>query len=103
MVAADNLLDPSTQRDGREALEQFLSRDSGFGLVLLDVDMPRMGGPECFERLKEIDPKVRVVFFSGRADASVEKGLLAGGAKAFLYKPVDPNTLKRTIAGALAH
>jgi two-component system chemotaxis response regulator CheB len=58
-------------------------------LVLLDVFMPEMNGPEVLERIRRDFPKVAVVMISGAtgADASITINALANGALDFIPKP----------------
>ncbi|HAM49713.1 MAG TPA: hypothetical protein DCP92_03090 [Nitrospiraceae bacterium] len=51
--------------NGREAIDVYTLRKGEIDLVILDLIMPKMGGAEAFQRLKEIDPDVRVVISSG--------------------------------------
>src|SRR6185295_18346221 len=54
-----------TARNGEEALRVFQDQAATIDLVLLDLTMPVMGGQECFKRMKEINPRVRVLISSG--------------------------------------
>jgi len=70
-------------------------------LVLLDLAMPVMSGEECFRRLRELDPAVRVVISSGFSSASSASQVLRDGALDFVPKPFDINGLVRTVQDAL--
>lgn len=89
-------------RDGVEALEAYLAAPAKFDVVLLDVDMPRMSGPECFARLRAADPQVRVVLMSGLWHRDPGLAGEFASAHAFLHKPVESQVLERTIATLLA-
>jgi len=58
-------------------------------LVLLDIDMPRMGGREVLQRVRETPPcpHLKVVLFSGRASGDDMAELLLAGADDYLPKP----------------
>ncbi len=58
-------------------------------LVLLDVFMPEMNGPEVLERIRRDFPRVAVVMISGAtgADAAITVKALADGALDFIPKP----------------
>jgi response regulator RpfG family c-di-GMP phosphodiesterase len=58
-------------------------------LVLLDIDMPQMTGPELLRRLREQPPcpNLKVIMFSGRATADEMAQMLVAGADSYLTKP----------------
>ena len=58
-------------------------------LVLLDVQMPGVDGPEVLAALQTIDPDVRVFFMTGDAGRYSEDGLLAMGARRVFAKPLN--------------
>jgi DNA-binding NtrC family response regulator len=51
--------------DGAEAVDVYCREPGGIDLVILDLSMPRLSGPDAFQRLLMIDPNVRVLFASG--------------------------------------
>jgi PAS domain S-box-containing protein len=72
---------------GSEALEICSSSPLEISLILTDVVMPEMSGPELVEKLQAYVPQARVIFMSGYADdAVVRHGFLPKGAL-FLQKP----------------
>jgi CheY-like chemotaxis protein len=92
-----------TAADGFEALETIRKRS--FDLVVLDVHMPRMGGPEALLRIRELRPEQRVIVLSSSSDEShsIEHRATTLGASACLFKPVDLDTLIAAIERALAN
>jgi len=79
--------------NGEEALYLAEKHLDAIDLVLSDVVMPRMSGPELAERLWAARPSLNVLYMSGyTAGAIVHGGALAHGV-AFLQKPVAPNML----------
>ncbi len=76
--------------------------DGTIDMLLSDVVMPGMGGPELARRLTEIRPNVKVVFISGYTDeAIVHHGVLDPGA-AFIEKPITPRKLLEKVRQFLA-
>ena len=59
--------------DGKEAADYYAEHSDEVDLVLLDLDMPVMNGPECFKKLKETDPDVRAEPTWGRFRRSSER------------------------------
>lgn len=90
-----------TAVDGREAVDLFLARRGTIDLVLLDLTMPQMSGLEVLERIRKVDPTVKVVLSSGyRAEGGNDPERLSG-ASAFLSKPYRVDVLSRTIRDVL--
>jgi CheY-like chemotaxis protein len=86
-------------RDGEEALA-LLAGPYRPDLVLLDLNMPRMGGLEVLEAIKGdpgLCPIPVIVLTSSVADQDVERAY-AGHANAYIRKPVDLDDLSRIIA-----
>lgn len=84
--------------NGAEALEQL--RSSGpFDLMLLDVNMPVMGGLECVRNLREqkLQPAVRVMMLTTECDHSFIEQALDFGADEFLMKPFTPASLREKL------
>ncbi|MGF1656409.1 MAG: ATP-binding protein [Verrucomicrobiales bacterium] len=72
--------------DGVEALSLFKA-NANFDLVLLDLTMPRMGGVECFQELRKLDPTLPIVVCSGYSVEAGAKDLISQPGTAFLQKP----------------
>ena len=93
-------------KDGLEGYERY-ARTRDFDVVLLDMGMPVMGGAECFAKLRELDPHVKVVIVSGYASEQEAAECLAHGALAFVDKPYRSEELvdvvTKVIAGAALH
>jgi CheY-like chemotaxis protein len=86
-------------RNGREALDALARHRGSVDLVLSDLVMPVMGGPELGLRLAE-EYRVPVVWMSGHP-----KDTLAAGKgielEPFLQKPVSPDLLVETVSDTL--
>jgi two-component system cell cycle sensor histidine kinase/response regulator CckA len=83
---------------GAEAVEYYREHASGIAVVILDMNMPKMSGLQCFRRLKEINPGVRVVVSSGYGDNIDRAALKEGGVNAFIQKPYKAAELSMKIA-----
>ncbi len=84
-------------RSGREAVEIYKDNKDKIDLVLLDMVMPRMGGGEAYDKMKEINPKVKVLLSSGYDIDSEAKDILARGCDAFIQKPFGMQKLSQNI------
>jgi CheY-like chemotaxis protein len=87
--------------DGIEALEWFRSHSEECDLIILDLTMPNMGGRECYNALKKIDPAIKAIITSGHAMDSEIRALLKEGALAFLQKPFEIDELINTVRKVL--
>jgi two-component system, cell cycle sensor histidine kinase and response regulator CckA len=90
-----------TASSGREALELFTKRNAEFDVVILDMVMPQMSGEEVFERLKELNSKIRVIMVSGMcSQESVNRIMRQGGR--FIRKPFTIHDLADVVQAVLA-
>ena len=64
-------------------------------LILLDIRMPGMDGFEVIERLKaNVETRdIPVIFLTGESDGDTEQRAMELGAKGFVIKPIDVDTL----------
>jgi len=89
-------------KDGREAVEKFEANPQKFSLLVLDVVMPRLGGPDAFERIRGINPSIPVIFTSGYSEESETLiSLVSRGRAQLLQKPYPPKDLARKIRDTL--
>ncbi len=76
-------------RGGKEAVEVYAKRKEEIDLVILDMIMPDMGGGEAYDRMKEKNPKVRVILSSGYSIDGQAAEILERGCDAFIQKPFN--------------
>ncbi len=69
--------------------------------ILLDVQIPRLSGPELQSRLIELGSTVPIVFVTGHADTATTVRAIKAGAEDFLTKPVSSEQLIDAIERAL--
>jgi CheY-like chemotaxis protein len=83
---------------GREAIEVYREHRGSIALVLMDVQMPGLDGPEALAALRALDPAVRCCLMSADAGLYTPEQLHALGAMALLAKPFgNPAGLARTL------
>lgn len=77
--------------DGAAALDLAKKHPGSIDLLVSDVDMPRMRGPELARALRAQNPNIRILLISGLGEVQLEPGWL------FLSKPFTPNQLMEQI------
>jgi CheY-like chemotaxis protein len=84
-------------RDGEDGLRAARQCQGPIHLVVTDVVMPRMGGPQLAELLARERPGLRVLFVSGYAGDAITSRGAPGVGSAFLGKPFDPVRFARRV------
>jgi signal transduction histidine kinase/CheY-like chemotaxis protein len=87
--------------DGAAAASIYHEQWRGIDLVIADMVMPRMSGPELFARLKEINPNVRVVVSSGYSHDQEGQRMLRHGCLGYLQKPYNIESLNHLVRSVL--
>jgi len=82
---------------GAEALDLLESAGGGISLLLTDVVMPGMGGPELAERVRVIRPELRFLFMSGYTDPGTVDQAALSRAGGFLQKPFTAAALTEKV------
>ncbi len=86
---------------GQQALNLMQERHEPIDLIVLDMIMPGLSGRETFYRLKEIDPKVKVLLYSAHSMDEDVHLMLEKGALGFIQKPYRLAALSQKIAEML--
>jgi CheY-like chemotaxis protein len=86
---------------GGEALAICERHEGPIDLVLTDVVMPQMGGPELALRLASRWPQVRILYMSGYTDDAFPDAALPETKRTFITKPFTPKALTSKVREAL--
>ena len=84
-------------RDGREAENVYRKNKDSIDMVILDMVMPGIGGGKTYDKLKAINPKVKVLLSSGYSLNGEAKEILGRGCNGFIQKPFSLDNLSRKI------
>lgn len=88
--------------DGADALEKLISMRDESGevpvMILLDLTMQHMDGPETYKKIRNIFPEVRIVLMSGYSEYDISRRFAEDGIAGFLQKPFGIEELKRKIS-----
>ena len=89
-------------RSGREAVEIYKDNQDGVDMVVLDMTMSGMSGGETYDRLKEINPGIKVLLSSGYSVEGQATEILNRGCNGFIQKPFSISELSEKIGEILA-
>jgi CheY-like chemotaxis protein len=84
--------------NGQEGVELYRQHQDRIQLVLLDMIMPVMDGTECFNILRQINPKVRVIISSGFSRDADLNDLKQRGLCGFIRKPYNMTELSKIVS-----
>jgi DNA-binding NtrC family response regulator len=87
--------------DSREAVEFYREHYASIDLVMIDMIMPGLGGRECFQAMKEINPAIRAVLSTGYGQDSAVQKIIDEGVQGFIQKPYEVDDLSQMIARVL--
>ncbi|MCS6972132.1 MAG: response regulator [Leptospiraceae bacterium] len=81
--------------NGKQAVEMFQQHMPD--LVTLDITMPEMNGLEALEKMLNIKPDAKILVITAITEKSVAIEALKKGAKGFLNKPFNEESVKNAI------
>lgn len=85
--------------NGRDALKAYLSSEPD--LVLLDIAMPEMDGITALRKLRQLDPRARVIMCSALGEQQMIVRAIQLGARDFVVKPFRPERVVSAITRVL--
>ena len=84
-------------RSGKEAIEIYEENKEQIDIVLLDMIMPDMSGSETYDRMKEIDPDIKVLLSSGYSINGQATEIMDRGCNGFIQKPFKMKELSQKL------
>lgn len=78
------------------------ARAHAYAIVLLDVELPGLGGPAVARELRRTDARVALVALTGHTDVAVHARCKAAGIDVVLTKPIEPAALRDALARIVA-
>ena len=85
---------------GKKAIATY-KRGRRYSAVILDLNMPDMGGRETLLKLREFDPRIRVLISTGYSNKNLEVADLVDSTNGFLQKPYQTEELGRALRAVL--
>jgi PAS domain S-box-containing protein len=86
-------LDVTQAADGMDGIAAYVREQNEIDLVMLDLSMPGMSGDKVFQKLREINPEVKVILSSGYSEDDVEKKYSMVKVDGYIQKPFTTRTL----------
>ena len=84
-------------KSGKETIEVYKKNRSKIDMVILDMVMPVMSGGDTYDKLKEINPDIKVLLSSGYSINGQATEILDRGCNAFIQKPFNIGKLSKKI------
>ena len=91
-----------TAKSGTAAVELYKADQDEIDMVILDMIMPVMDGGETYDRLKEINPDIKVLLSSGYSIDGQASEIMQRGCNGFIQKPFNMKDLSQTIRAILS-
>ena len=90
-----------TAESGEAALAAYRAHGKCIDLVVLDLNMPGMGGEKCLAEMVRLKPNIKLILTSGYPpDDNLCETIAAAGCE-FIGKPYPLNALLRTVRDVL--
>jgi CheY-like chemotaxis protein len=83
--------------NGKEAVEVYSNNKDKIDIVILDMIMPEMGGGKAYDKMKEINPDIKVLLSSGYSVNGDATKILERGCDGFIQKPFNMKQLSKSI------
>lgn len=91
MIESDGYTVVGEAGNGVEAVQKYMELQPD--AVLLDITMPEMNGVDALKRIKEFDPKAKVIICSAMGQQAMVAQAVQSGAKDFIVKPFEKDRL----------
>jgi len=86
-----------------EALLLCEKPDRRIDLLLTDVAMPLLSGPELAAKLRQTRPELKVLYMSGHAGDAVSAQVMSDKDTGFIEKPFGPKQLSEVVRATLSN
>ena len=86
-----------TAANGSEAVDIYRNNQNMIGLVILDMIMPGLEAGDIYDKLRALNPDVKVLLSSGYSLDQKAKAILERGCSGFIQKPFNMKILEEKI------
>ena len=84
-------------RSGKEAVEIYEKNKERIDIVLLDMIMPDKSGSDTYDKMKKIDPDIKVLLSSGYSINGQATEIMDRGCNGFIQKPFKMKELSQKL------
>jgi two-component system cell cycle sensor histidine kinase/response regulator CckA len=102
LILKESGYDVVSTKSGKEAIEIYKENHSRIDIVILDMILPDMGGRAIYDRLKEVNPGIKVLLASGYDKDYQGSDIMECGCDGFIQKPFNMDLLTKKIREVLA-
>ena len=88
-------------RSGQEAVDVYQNNPDDVDLVLLDMIMPGLEAGDTYDKLKAVNPAIKVLLSSGYGLDQNASAIIDRGCNGFIQKPFNMKILEDKIGGIL--
>ena len=88
-------------RSGQEAVDVYQNSPDDVDLVLLDMIMPGLEAGDTYDKLKAVNPAIKVLLSSGYGLDQNASAIIDRGCNGFIQKPFNMKILEDKIGGIL--
>ncbi len=88
-------------KSGEKAIDIYQKLYDRIDLVILDFNMPGMGGRQCLDRIMGINSKAKIIIISGYTEKIFVKKMLGTGVCGFIEKPFQTEDILKKIRMSL--
>lgn len=88
-------------RDGTEAVELHRRHKEEIAVTVLDFGLPKLNGWEALRKMKQIDPKLSVLFATGFVPPEIEAKIRNAQPASIIGKPYEPTEVLEKISAAI--
>ncbi len=90
-----------TVLSGEQAIEIYSLKKNDIDLIILDLNMPGMGGEKCLIKLLEMNPEAKIIIATGQTRDKQKDIVKQLGAKAYISKPYKLSEISELIREVL--
>jgi two-component system, cell cycle sensor histidine kinase and response regulator CckA len=86
-----------TAKSGQKAIEIYKTNQKKIDMIILDMVMPEMDGGDTYDKLRDVNPDIKVLLSSGYSNDGQASKILSRGCDGFIQKPFKIKTLSLEI------